>query len=104
MRVIRRFLLILVVGLVGLVVAPAWAAPALFTWSPSQPLTGQTITFTSTAGPGAITWDLDDDAACDDASGSPVTYAFQTAGVHSVRICVDVDATIQRQNIMVLNR
>ena len=84
--------------------APASAAPVLFSYSPTQPFTGQTVTLTSLAGGGAITWDLDDDGECDDASGDVSTVVFQTAGVHSVRICIDGDATTQRQDISVLNR
>ena len=68
------------------------AAPALgqasFDFAPSQPLTGDTVTFTSTSGPGTVTWDLDADAACDDASGSPITQVFPTAGSYRIKICL----------------
>ena len=62
--------------------APAWAVPvASFTYSPAQPLTGQTITFTSTStGATIITWDLDGDGFCDDASGPTATASFAAAG------------------------
>lgn len=83
---------------------PAGAAPLLFSYSPAQPYTGDLITFTSTAGGGSITWDLDGDGACDDAAGDVATRSFQTAGIYSVRICVNVDETIQRQDITVRNR
>ena len=62
--------------------APAWAVPVpSFTYSPTQPLTGQTITFTSTStGATIITWDLDGDGYCDDASGSTATASFASSG------------------------
>jgi PKD repeat protein len=96
-------LLTLVLGSLALAEPAAAQVVPLFTYSPPQPQTGETITFTATVG-GSITWDFDDDGNCNDAGGAVATHAFQSAGVHSVRICVDGDATIQRQDITVLNR
>jgi hypothetical protein len=84
--------------------APA-APVASFVYSPTEPLTGEVITFTSTStGGGSVTWDLDGDGACDDASGAVASRAFNTVGSHAVRLCVDVDLAIQRQDILVRNR
>jgi PKD repeat protein len=110
MEGIRRFLLASTVVLVGVFVAPAWAVPvASFTYSPAQPFTLQTITFTSTStGATSITWDLDGDGACDDASGTTATSSFATAGAYTVTVCAD-DGIIpfpatQPQSITVHNR
>jgi PKD repeat protein len=99
-----------VVVLVGLVVAPAWAAPvASFTYAPAQPFTGQTVAFTSTSMMAPfIKWDLDGDGVCDDASGPSTTASFAVAGTHTVTICAD-DNTMppfatQPQTITVRNR
>jgi hypothetical protein len=92
------------------VVAPAWAVPvASFTYSPAQPFTGQTITFTSTStGATIITWDLDGDGFCDDASGATATASFATADSYAVTICADDDGVppvaTQPQTITVRNR
>jgi PKD repeat protein len=98
------------VVLAALAAAPASAAPvASFTYSPTQPLTGQTITFTSTStGATIITWDLDGDGFCDDAAGPTVTGSFAAAGSYAVTICADDDGvppvSTQPQNITVRNR
>jgi len=92
-------------------VAPAWAIPdASFTYSPAQPFTGQTITFTSTStGATTIDWDLDGDGACDDAlAATTATAAFETSGQHTVTVCAS-DGVIpfpatQPQVITVRNR
>ena len=111
MGCIRRFVLISVVVLVGVVVAPALAAPVpSFTYSPAQPLTGQTITFTSTStGATIIDWDLDGDGSCDDASGPTATASFATAATYTVTVCADDAAggappATQPQVITVRNR
>jgi PKD repeat protein len=78
---------------------------ASFTYSPAQPLTGDTVTFTSTSTEAlTIAWDLDGDGQCDDATGAVTTQVFPAAGSYPVRICVNTDAAIQRQDITVLNR
>ena len=98
--------------LAGVFVAPAWAVPvASFTYSPTQPFTGQAITFTSTSSGSptpSITWDLDGDGACDDAAGTTATASFASAGSYTVIVCADdgiipIPAT-QPQTITVLNR
>jgi hypothetical protein len=81
----------------------AGAQVELFSYAPPDPLTGDTITFTALV-PGNITWDLDGDGSCGDASGPTATAVFNTSGAHAVRICVDVDQTISRQDIIVRNR
>jgi PKD repeat protein len=62
-------------------------------YSPSNPQTGDAVTFTSTSTPshGSITatdWDFDGDGQYDDASGAQATWAFGTAGTHAVAIRV----------------
>jgi PKD repeat protein len=70
------------------------AAKASFTFAPSPPLVGQTVTFTSTSTPSSgqsITsqnWDLDSDGQYDDGQGRTVTRAFDTAGVYRVALRV----------------
>ena len=66
---------------------------ASFTYSPSAPQTGQTVTFTSTSTPGdnVITeyaWDLDGDFDYDDAFGVTAARSFDTAGLKAVRLRV----------------
>jgi PKD domain-containing protein len=91
---------------VGVAATPAWGAPvASFTYSPALPFTGQTVTFTSTStGATTIDWDLDGDGLCNDASGPTASEVFTTPGVHTVRVCVDGDGAIQRQDIVIANR
>jgi PKD repeat protein len=62
-----------------------------FTFAPTAPQTGQGITFTSTATPGAVPitgylWDLDGDGAYDDAAGPTAQWTFTTPGTHTVRL------------------
>ena len=66
---------------------------ASFTVSPASPVTGQQVMFTSTSGGGggSITgqaWDLDNDGAFDDATGSTASRSFATPGTHIVRLSV----------------
>ena len=101
---VKTFALALVAA-VSLFIAPIAAAQVeLFSYSPGAPFTGDLVTFTSQAGGGAITWDLDGDGSCDDASGDTTTHVFDTPGAHAVRICVNVDATISRRDVLVQNR
>ncbi|MBN1529990.1 MAG: PKD domain-containing protein [Thermoleophilaceae bacterium] len=79
---------------------------ASFTYSPPAPLSAQVVTFASTS-TGTVTslaWDLDGDAGCDDATGPVATRTFATAGVYSVALCVNGDAALQRQTVLVRNR
>jgi hypothetical protein len=66
-------------------------------------LTGDAVTFTSTSTPGIVTWDLDADGACDDATGSPITQVFPTAGSYRIKICLD-DGSDASRLIVVGNR
>jgi hypothetical protein len=91
------------VVLVGVVAPPAWGV-ASFVFSPAQPLTGQTVTFTSTSGGGVATWDFDGDDACDDASGDVVTQIFATAGLYPVTLCIDGMTSTQKQTVTIRNR
>jgi hypothetical protein len=92
------------------VVAPAWADPvASFIYTPAQPLTGQAISLTSTStGATIITWDLDGDGNCDDASGPTATASFAAAGGYPVKVCADdgvvMDPATQTRTITVRNR
>jgi PKD repeat protein len=68
---------------------------ASFTWSPLAPLTGQTVTFTSTStdpdGAGDIlsqNWDLNGDGNFSDASGPTARATFLTAGNYKVSLQV----------------
>ena len=66
---------------------------AAFGSSPASPLTGQTVTFTSTSTDtdGTITstaWDLDDDGQYDDATGGSASRSFSDDGTYTVRLRV----------------
>ncbi len=71
---------------------PANVAPtAAFTFAPTAPVAGATVTFTDTSSDpdgtiAARAWDLDDDGAFDDATGSVATRSFAAAGTHRVRL------------------
>jgi hypothetical protein len=75
----------------------------LFSYTPAEPLTGEVVTFTAQVG-GTITWDLDGDDACDDASGTVATTSFLAAGSHTVKMCVNVDQLEEKATVTVLNR
>ena len=74
------------------VLAPPKAA---FTFAPSSPRTGETVTLHATSQPGlrAWDWDLDGDGAYDDASGASTATSFSTAGAHRVGLRVTDGAT-----------
>ncbi len=64
-----------------------------FTFSPGAPVTGQTVTFTSTSTDpdGTIVkseWDFGSSPGFTDASGTSVTHTFTTAGTYTVRLRV----------------
>jgi PKD repeat protein len=66
---------------------------ASFTFSQASPVTGETVTFTSTSSDpdGQVAyqaWDLDNDGRYDDGTASKATRAFGTAGSHTVRLGV----------------
>jgi PKD repeat protein len=80
---------------------------ASFTYSPTQPFTGQTVTLSSTStGATTLDWDLDGDGACDDASGAVVTTTFPVAGAYAVELCAGDGILTARQSqpILVINR
>jgi PKD repeat protein len=80
---------------------------ASFTYSPTEPLTGETVTFTSTStGATTFDWDLDADGFCDDASGTVVTSAFAIARSYDVKLCAGdgILTATQTQPVLVRNR
>ena len=81
-------LLALVLALVS--AAPAHADPvAQFIYSPASPLTGETVTFTSTStGVTAQTWDLDGDRLCGDREGPTAQWAYAVPDIYKVTLCV----------------
>jgi PKD domain len=106
---LRPALLAAVVGWV--LVAPSGAQAALsvsFSFSPASPLTGETVTFSSSS-TGVVEpqlWDLDGDGACDDATGPSAERSFPTAGTYTVRLCVTdgVDENVLKRTVTVQNR
>lgn len=100
-----RTKLILAVLAAGGVFSPVAAAqaPELFTYAPATPFTNELVTFTAKTG-GSITWDLDGDGACDDASGPEASRSFEIAGDYAVRMCVNVDEVINKRTVTVQNR
>jgi hypothetical protein len=62
---------------------------AAFTYSPSSPLTGETVTFTSTStGVTAETWDLDGDRLCGDREGPTAQWSYAVPDTYKVTLCV----------------
>ncbi len=88
------------------------APAASFDFSPATPVSGQTVTLTSTSSDpdGSIAgqaWDLDNDGEFDDASGSGTTTSFPTPGTKTVRLRVTDDqgaSTVATKSIPVTNR
>ena len=78
-------------------VSPPNQAPAAqFSWSPTSPETGQTVTFASnsTDGDGTIAthrWDTDNDGSFDDGTATTATRTFTSAGSKTVRLRVTDD-------------
>lgn len=104
----RHGVAMFIVAAVVVATAPqaAWALPALFTFSPASPLTGDVITFEATDRQATSTWDLDADGACDDAQGPSAQRTFRIGGKYPVTICV-TDGTsraTQTQDVTVANR
>lgn len=90
-------------GLAGPAVRAADSSPptADFTWAPASPVTGESVTFTSTSSDvqGSITsttWDLDNDGSYDDGSTTTVSRTFTTTGSKTVRIRVVDDEGVSR--------
>jgi PKD repeat protein len=72
------------------------APAASFDFSPASPMTGETVTFTSTSSDpdGSIAsqaWDLDNDGGFDDGTASSVSHSFPTSGTKTVRLEVTDD-------------
>lgn len=72
------------------------APSAAFYHSPTTPNIGQWTTFTDISSDPdgdivAVAWDLDGDAAFDDATGSRVSWTFETGGTHHVGVRVTDD-------------
>jgi PKD repeat protein len=91
-RLARAAVLLLVVAFVLAVPRLARAAPpsASFSWSPSSPLTLETVTFTSTS-TGDFTsqsWDLDNDGSFDDGTAPTASRSFASAGIYLIRLRV----------------
>src|SRR5690242_6085326 len=62
---------------------------AQFSISPPSPLTGQTVTFTSSStGVTSQSWDLDGDRLCNDATGPVAQWSYPTSGTYKVTLCV----------------
>jgi hypothetical protein len=83
---------------------PAAAAPEQFSFTPVEPLTGELVTFSTPRIMDTITWDLDGDDVCNDASGLVATRSFPAAGSYRVKICVNGDQIEERATITVRNR
>jgi PKD repeat protein len=101
-----RMKLILVVLATGGALAPPSAAqppPDLFTYSPAAPFTNELVTFTATTD-GDISWDLDGDSDCDDATGPSASRSFSTAGAYVVQICVNGKQHTNQRTVTVQNR
>ncbi|MEA2468378.1 MAG: hypothetical protein QOJ57_2504, partial [Thermoleophilaceae bacterium] len=68
---------------------------ASFTVSPASPVSGQSVTFTSSAtdpdGTIAVAWDLDNDGAYDDGTTASVSRSFAKAGTYTVGLKVTDD-------------
>jgi len=69
---------------------------AQFTWSPAEPETGESVTFTSTStdSDGTIAtqrWDTDNDGAFDDGTGTTSTRTYTSSGNKTVRLRVTDD-------------
>jgi PKD domain len=85
------------------------AAPvASFSVSPAAPLTGETVTFTSTSSGSdtSLAWDLDADGEFDDGSGTTAQRSFATPGRNlvSLRVTGSGGAAEQSQWVEVQNR
>ena len=68
--------------------AGATAPSASFTISPESPLSLEPVTFTSisTGDISSLGWDLDNDGAFDDGSGTTASLTFPSAAVYTVRL------------------
>jgi PKD repeat protein len=94
-------------------IAVANRAPAAsFGFAPATPLSGENVTFTSTASDpdgsiASLSWDLDNDGEFDDGSGSSAATAFSTPGTKTVRLRVTDDQgapAVATRTVSVTNR
>ena len=83
------------VRLAGAVSTDPATPSASFTFSPSSPLSNETVTFTSTSTAGLLgapiqseNWDLDNDGNFNDATGSEAQRSFPVAGTYTVGLQV----------------
>jgi PKD repeat protein len=94
MRAFRSIGLTIAVALgacLGHVGAAVAVSPvASFSVSPSLPRTMEVVTFQSTSTGDVTTtkWDLDNDGACDDASGSTARRSFAVSGTYRITLCL----------------
>ncbi len=79
---------------------------AAFTYSPSDPTTGEAVSFSSTSSDpdGTLTqaWDLDGDGAYDDGTASTATQTFATPGDHTVGLRVTDNSGAVRETTRTL--
>jgi hypothetical protein len=88
------------------------APSAGFSVSPPHPRTNDVVTFRSQAvdpegGPLGLSWDLDGDGRCDDATGATARRSWSQPGVRRVKLCVvdDHGATAAAtRNVTIANR
>jgi hypothetical protein len=101
----RRLLTVGALALVALLIpaAASRADPASFTYSPAAPLTGQTVTFSSTS-IGTKSWGFNDNIECGDAEGATVQRSFPTAGSYGIWLCVNGSDSKLKRTITVGNR
>lgn len=103
-----------VYGRVGATAINAWIRGRVPTVSvaasPTAPASGEQVGLTATVAPGAqttapaLTWDLDDDGAFDDAAGATATATFANAGSPVVRVqatYADGDRSVSRKRLSV---
>jgi hypothetical protein len=79
---------------------------ASFTYSPTLPMSGDEITFTSTSTGTVVStdWDFDNDGFCDDAHGTEVEHSFPVSGKYGVSVCTNTGESEQKRTITVANR
>jgi uncharacterized delta-60 repeat protein len=101
---------LIVVGAIGFTSTPSWFVSsfiadqpptAAFTFSPSSPVVGDTITLDASASHdaegsiSAVAWDLNGDGNFGDAAGVTTTTSFTTGGTHHVSVLVADDDGLQ---------
>jgi hypothetical protein len=87
--------------------APAQGPVARFSFAPTSPFSGETVTFVSSSeGFTEERWGLDGDRICNDATGRTVQRSFPVAGAYQITLCVTdgVDQATQTRTVTVRNR